>query len=58
MNRADAMDRLVSLIRRACDRPKPRVRTKVSRTKKAKRVDEKTARGTTKRMRGKVRGED
>ncbi len=58
MNRADALDRLVSLIRRATERPRPRVKTKISRTKKAKRVDEKTARGTTKRMRGKVRGED
>jgi len=57
-NRAEALERLVDLIKKAAERPRPRIKTRVSKAKKAKRVDEKTARGATKRMRGKVKGDD
>ena len=58
VNRTDATEKLVALIKKATERPKPRIKTRISRAKKARRVDEKTVRGTTKKMRGKVKGED
>lgn len=57
-NRVDALARLTELIRRATERPAPRIKTRVSKARKAKRVDVKTARGATKRLRGKVKGEE
>jgi len=52
-NRADAMERLCELIRAAAAPPPPvRRATKPSRAAKARRVDEKTRRGSTKRLRG------
>lgn len=53
-NREDARARLLALIRQAAEPPKFRVKTKPSKTAKAKRVDSKVRRGETKRMRGKV----
>lgn len=50
-NRADALDRLVTLIRQATYVPKPRKKTKPSRAAKAQRVDTKKRRGNVKRMR-------
>ena len=50
-NRADALDRLVTLIRQAAHVPKPRKKTKPSRAAKAQRVDTKKRRGSVKRMR-------
>lgn len=50
-NRADALERLVALIRQAAHVPKPRKKTKPSRAAKAKRVDTKKRRGDVKRMR-------
>jgi ribosome-associated protein len=50
-NRADAMEKLVGLIREATHVPKPRVKTKPSRASKAERVDSKVHRGKVKRMR-------
>jgi len=50
-NRADALEKLVSLIKEATHVPKPRVKTKPTRAAKAKRVDSKVLRGKVKRMR-------
>jgi ribosome-associated protein len=50
-NREDAIARLVALIARAAQRPKPRKATKPTKAAKAKRVDEKTRRGAIKKMR-------
>jgi ribosome-associated protein len=52
-NREDAQERLLELLREAATPPPPPRRpTKPSRAAKARRVDEKTRRGTTKRLRG------
>ena len=53
-NREEARARLAELIARAHIRKPKRVRTKPSRAAKAKRVDEKKARGSVKAGRGKV----
>ncbi len=51
-NREDALERLVALLREAATPPPPpRRATKPSRAAKARRVDEKTRRGATKRLR-------
>jgi ribosome-associated protein len=50
-NRADALDRLVALIRQATHVPKPRKKTKPSRAAKAERVDQKKKRGHVKKLR-------
>ena len=57
-NRADALERLVDLVRQAAHRPKPRKATKPSKAAKAKRLDSKSKRGETKAMRGRVRDHD
>jgi ribosome-associated protein len=58
-NREDALERLLELLREAATPPPPPRRpTKPSRAAKARRVDEKTRRGTTKRLRGGRPGED
>ncbi|WP_137125986.1 alternative ribosome rescue aminoacyl-tRNA hydrolase ArfB [Roseomonas sp. HF4] len=52
-NREDALERLLDLIREAATPPPPpRRETKPSRAARARRVDEKTRRGATKRLRG------
>lgn len=55
-NRDIARERLVALVRKACERPKRRVPTKVSLNQKRKRVDAKKKRGEVKVLRGKVDG--
>ena len=50
-NRADALARLVALIREAAVAPKPRKKTKPTRAAKAERVDEKKKRGHVKKLR-------
>lgn len=50
-NRADALQRLVDLIRQAAHVPKPRKKTKPSRAARAERMDTKKKRGNVKRMR-------
>lgn len=50
-NREDALERFAELIRRALVPPKPRKRTKLTATSKAKRLKEKKARGDIKRLR-------
>jgi ribosome-associated protein len=58
LNRIDAADKLIVLVRKASERPKRRVKTKPSRAKREKRIEEKKVRGDTKKMRRKVREED
>jgi ribosome-associated protein len=57
-NRADALERLVELIRRAAERPKIRRPTKATRASKARRADTKVRRGQLKRLRRSYPGED
>jgi ribosome-associated protein len=52
-NRDDAMDRLVSLIKRATESPKRRIKTKPTRASRERRLDAKRRRGEIKRLRGK-----
>ncbi len=52
MNRQDAIGRLVALIQRAAEAPKPRKRTRPTRAAKEKRLAEKSRRSTVKSMRG------
>jgi ribosome-associated protein len=47
-NRKDAIERLVELIDRACERPKPRRPTKPTMGSKERRLDSKRRRGETK----------
>jgi ribosome-associated protein len=56
-NRADALERLVDLIRRAAVPPKPRRATKPSKAAKRRRLESKKIRSNLKRTRGPVRGE-
>ncbi len=53
-NRAEGRERLAELVGKAHIAPKRRVKTKPSKTAKAKRLDGKAIRGTVKRARGKV----
>lgn len=57
-NRDDALGRLVELVARAAYKPPPRRATRVPKTQKAKRVDEKTRRGGIKGLRSRPRDED
>jgi ribosome-associated protein len=58
MNRQEARARLVELIRKATERPKPRRPTKATYASKLKRLESKTRRSGVKSLRGKPRGED
>ncbi|WP_404404298.1 alternative ribosome rescue aminoacyl-tRNA hydrolase ArfB [Pelagibacterium halotolerans] len=51
-NREDAVDRLITLLRRAATPPKKRVPTRPSLSAKRKRTDAKTRRGVIKKLRG------
>jgi len=53
-NRQDAIQRLVELIRRATEKPKPRIATKPTKASKKRRLETKKQRGEIKRGRGKV----
>jgi ribosome-associated protein len=58
-NRAEAVQRLVELIRKAAEPPPPpRKRTRPTLASKVRRVEGKVRRGGVKSLRGKVRGED
>jgi len=50
-NREDAIARLVELIRKATEKPKPRKKTKPSLASKERRIESKKQRGKTKEMR-------
>jgi ribosome-associated protein len=54
MNRQDAVERLVELIRRATEKPKPRKPTKPTYASKVKRVETKRRRSGVKSGRGRV----
>ncbi|MEH0196654.1 alternative ribosome rescue aminoacyl-tRNA hydrolase ArfB [Caulobacter sp. CCNWLY153] len=58
LNRQDARERLVELIRRATEKPKPRRPTKPTYSSKLKRLETKTKRSGVKSMRGRVRHDD
>ncbi|MFC1488433.1 alternative ribosome rescue aminoacyl-tRNA hydrolase ArfB [Thermodesulfobacteriota bacterium] len=53
-NRRDAVSRLVGMIRRAAERPKPRQKTKPTKAAKQRRLDAKHRRSGIKRMRRSV----
>jgi len=53
-NRAEACERLAELVRRALIEPRQRRPTRPSRASRAARLDEKTRRGTRKRLRTRV----
>jgi ribosome-associated protein len=57
-NRRDASERLCELVASCLQRPKKRRKTKPSRAAKARRVDAKKRRASTKASRGRVRRED
>ena len=50
-NRQDAMDRLIGLIRRAAEKPKPRRKTKPTLASKKRRLESKRRRSRTKHLR-------
>jgi len=50
-NRQDAIERLIELIRKAAEKPKPRRRTKPTLASKRRCLESKRRRGETKRMR-------
>lgn len=52
MNRQEAIGRLVALIQRAAERPKPRKRTRPTRASKERRLASKSRRSEVKSMRG------
>lgn len=54
-NRLDARERLSALLQAAHGRPEKRIKTKPTKTAKAKRVEAKKARSSVKAARGKVR---
>ena len=58
MNRQEARERLVELIKRATEKPKPRRPTKPTYSSKLKRLETKGKRSGVKSLRSKPRGED
>ena len=56
-NRQDAIERLVTLIRRAAQRPKPRKKSRPSAGARQRRLEEKRRRGETKLLRRRVTNE-
>ncbi|MCR4286578.1 MAG: aminoacyl-tRNA hydrolase [Deltaproteobacteria bacterium] len=58
MNREEALERLLCLIRKAAEAPRKRIKTRPSFSAKQKRVDQKKVRGGAKKMRKKVKGEE
>ncbi len=58
MNRADALEKLVELLKQAAVRPKARIATRPSRAAKAKRMDGKAKRGVVKQGRSWKPGRD
>jgi ribosome-associated protein len=57
-NRAEALARLVELVKRAARRPKPRHKTRVPPAEKRKRLEHKARRGEVKAGRARPRHED
>lgn len=50
-NRADAVERLLDVLRQAAEKPKPRIKTKPTQASRERRHDAKRERGTLKRKR-------
>ncbi len=50
-NRQDALERLVALLQKASEKPKPRKKTRPSASAKRRRLDQKKARGDIKKLR-------
>jgi len=50
-NRQDALDRLMALVRKAAERPKPRIKTKPSTASKKRKLEAKRHRSRIKQMR-------
>lgn len=57
-NRADALERLIWLIRQATHAPKPRKPTRPTLGSKTRRLEGKKQRGQTKRLRGRIGSND
>lgn len=57
-NRRDALARLVELVRRASERPKPRRATRPTRAARERRLEAKKKRGLAKRRRGAVAADE
>ena len=57
-NRQDALGRLLALIRRACEIPKPRRATRPTAASTERRLKAKTGRGAVKRLRGSPPADD
>ena len=57
-NRAEALERLKSLILKAIHKPKPRRKTRPTAASKEKRLRSKKMRGNLKRLRGNVKDDD
>jgi ribosome-associated protein len=57
-NRADAVERLLAMLRASLVEPKPRRRTKPTRASKERRLAGKALAARTKKMRGRVRHDD
>ena len=57
-NRADALERLVAMVRESLVEPKPRRPTKPTRASKGRRLAGKSRDARTKKLRSRVRGED
>jgi ribosome-associated protein len=57
-NRADAMERLTTLLARATERPTPRRPTRPTKSAKAQRLQSKTRRGAIKKLRGRLSDEE
>lgn len=58
LNRAEAVARLVALLREGAFVPKPRVATRPTLASKKRRLDTKSVRSTIKKMRGRPSGDD
>jgi ribosome-associated protein len=58
MNRQDAVERLVAMIREACETPRPRRATKPSLGAKRRRLEEKSQRSSVKTLRSRKPGLD
>jgi ribosome-associated protein len=56
-NRAEALARLVAMVKAATHRPKPRKKTRVPKAERQRRLDHKARRGDVKAKRGRVRDE-
>ena len=57
-NRADALERLTTLLARATERPTPRRPTRPTKAAKAQRLQSKTRRGAIKKLRGRLPDEE